>query len=287
MTSNCMMQGTGQLSRTGLLCACYHPDMSIHSAQRRAHAFRPVIRRLAGAVLALSATLAILPITGAKEPSSVSAAATRQAFPQPDLTPFAQAIADGDVPRIRQLAPSVDLQARGDQQVTLLEWAIWNQQPAALQVLLELGADPAQIGMDNETVAHMAAAVDDPQYLSILLAHQAPVDIPATDTRRTPLFKAAQSHRHAQLDLLIQAGADIGHVDATGNSVLHTAGSNADTVLRLLEAGVDARLTNAQGVTFQRYFFMTPARILNADGQRGRQEVIAWLNNHGITVEQR
>ncbi|RXD60057.1 ABC transporter permease, partial [Xanthomonas perforans] len=54
------------------------------------------------------------------------------AFRDPALTDIAQAIAHGDVARIKALAPTVDLAAHGDQNVTLLEWAIWNEQPRAL-----------------------------------------------------------------------------------------------------------------------------------------------------------
>src|SRR3546814_19339784 len=107
------------------------------------------------------------------------------------------------------LAPAPDLSARGEDHVTLLEWAIWNQQPDSLSALLEAGADPAAPGMDQETMAHMAAMVDDPRYLQVLIAHGAPIDLVGARGSRTPIFRTVESRRDAQFDLLVQAGADI------------------------------------------------------------------------------
>nr|WP_043689731.1 ankyrin repeat domain-containing protein [Luteimonas huabeiensis] len=222
--------------------------------------------------------------TGAKEPARVTTTDISQVFP-PEVAELAEAIRRGDEARVRELAPRSDLSARGDQNVTLLEWAIWHQQPGAFRALLDAGADPAQIGMDNETVAHMAAAIEDPQYLAILVERGAPVDEPAVDTGRTPIFKAVQNDRRAQIDLLVDAGADLRRTDRTGNSLLHVAGNHAGTILRLLEAGVDPRHENAQGATFQAYFYMTPERIMNPQGKAGRREVTEWLARNGIPLE--
>lgn len=208
-----------------------------------------------------------------------------QVFAQAGVADLAAAVADGDVQRIRALAPQSDLGARGDRNVTLLEWAIWNQQPRALAALLDAGADPAQIGMDNETVVHMAAMVEDPKYLGILIEHGAPVDTPATDSGRTPVFNAVRSRRVPQLEQLIAAGADLKRIDATGNSLLHLTGNDGEVAVRLLELGVDPTVRNAQQVTFQHYFFMTPDKILNQQSKDGRQRVRDWLAGRGIPVE--
>lgn len=123
-------------------------------------------------LLACSATA----LAGATERPRVADATRGIAFADPATRPLADAVAAGKVARIRELAPHSNLAARGDQDVTLLEWAIWNRRPRALAALLEAGADPSLPGMDGETVVHMAAMIEDPTYLEILLAHGAPVD---------------------------------------------------------------------------------------------------------------
>ena len=167
-------------------------------------------------------------------------------FHDPAITPLAKAVAEGDIARIRALAPSTNLSAHGDDNVTLLEWAIWNQKPASLSALLEAGADPAMLGMDNETVAHMAAMVNDPKYLQVLITHKAPVDLVGDRGSRTPIFRTVESRRDAQFDLLVDAGADIRRTDSMGNSLLHVAAqvNDADRVLQLLQLGVDPGVTN-------------------------------------------
>src|SRR3546814_11718820 len=82
-------------------------------------------------------------------------------FHDPAVVPLAEAIARGDTARIAALAPATDLSARGEDHVTLLEWAIWNQQPDSLSALLAAGDDPAAPGLDPENVAPMAAKVDE------------------------------------------------------------------------------------------------------------------------------
>ena len=224
----------------------------------------------------------------AKEHTRVSATATKnfQVFSDPAVAPLADAVAKGDVARIRALAPTTDLSARGDKNVTLLEWAIFNQQPKALQALLDAGADPTLIGMDNETVVHMAAMVDPPEYLQILINNKVPVDIARPTNGWTPIFVAAKYRQSTQLDLLIKAGADVTHTDKLGNTALFSVGNDADNALKLLHAGTDPRTKNNAGRTFQSSYFMTDEQLLNAEGKAGREKVRAWLTSHNVPIEQ-
>jgi len=159
---------------------------------------------------------------------------------------------------------------------------------ARLAALLDAGANPTEFGIDQETVVHMAAMVNDPKYLKVLIDKNAPIDVVSPRGGRTPIFRAVESKRIEQFNLLVQAGADLKRVDSMNNSLLHVAAqtSGGDLVLKLLELGVDPRLRNAQQATFQPYFFTTPDKLLNADGKRARAAVKAWLADHGIPVEE-
>lgn len=207
-------------------------------------------------------------------------------FRDPSIQPLADAVAAGDTGRIRELAPSADLSMQGEDGTTLLEWAIWNQQPAALAALLESGADSAQPGTDGETVAHMAAMVDDARYLQVLIDHGAAVDTVGPRAGWTPVFRAVQNRRDAQVDLLVAAGVDLQRQDSTGNGLLHVAANvnDAGCVLRLLKAGVDPGMLNARGETFQEALFAGSDARLNAQGRAARQEVREWLSAHGIAI---
>jgi ankyrin repeat protein len=246
----------------------------------------PALAALATSLLMVSC--AADPV-GAKEQTSMSAAIKDPTLPfhDPAIAPLAEAVAEGNLARIRALAPSTNLAARGDDDVTLLEWAIWNKEPASLSALLEAGADPAAPGMDSETVAHMAAMADDPQYLQLLIAHDAPVDLVSARGGRTPIFRAVQSRRNAQFDLLVKAGADIRRADSMGNSLLHVAAqvNDADRVLQLLQLGVDPKAANSRGDTFQAALFSGSDARLNAAGRQSRQQVRDWLATHGIATQ--
>jgi ankyrin repeat protein len=209
------------------------------------------MRKQFPALIALATSMSI-PVScaappGAKEQSAMSATLQDHsvAFRDPQLADIAAAVARGDAARIAALAPGVDLSAHGDQNITLLEYAIWHEQPRALGALLDAGANPAELGMDQETVVHMAAMAKDPHYLKLLLQHGAPVDPVSARGHWTPLFRALQSRRDEQIQLLLQASADPHRVDASGNSLLHLAAQSSagnPWVLKLLQAGVDPGL---------------------------------------------
>src|SRR3546814_19039044 len=100
---------------------------------------------------------------GAREQASMSAANKDSALPfhDPAVVLLAEAVARGDTARIAALAPATDLSARGDDTVTLLDCAIWNQQPDPLSALPASGGDPSAPGMDPATVAPMAGGAAD------------------------------------------------------------------------------------------------------------------------------
>lgn len=254
---------------------------------------KPAVHRHASALAALATSIAMVSCaaqpTGAKEQTSMSAALQERSIPfdDPAVVPLAEAVATGDIAGIRRLAPTTDLSAHGKDDVTLLEWAVWNERPESLAALLEAGADAAEPGMDRETVAHMAAMARDPKYLRVLIEHGAPVDVVSARGGRTPIFRAVQDRRDAQFDLLVQAGADLHRTDSMGNTLAHVAAgvNDAARVLQLLEAGVDPKATNARGQTFQAALFSGSDARLNAEGRAARQKVRDWLTARGIAQE--
>lgn len=211
----------------------------------------------------------------------------RIVFADPRVVELAEAVADSDATRVRTLAAGVDLSTRGDKNVTLLQWAVLNQSLAGMNALLDAGADPTQAGMDNDTVVHMAAMANDAAYLSELLARGVNPNVRNAETGAGPLRAALMGERDEQFRALLAAGADPDLADRMGNTPLHVAGqiNEPQRALDLLNAGADPMARNAQGVTFQRYLFMTRAALLNVETRRSREAVEAWLTTHHIPLE--
>lgn len=230
------------------------------------------------AAMALGLVACLPPADAETPPMSLSSTAAPSPFPS-TLQPLAQAVAAGDTGDIALLGSGVPAHARGQDNVTLLEWAIWNRRADSLAALLLAGIDPAAPGMDGESVAHLAASVDDPRYLQVLIEHGAPIDLIGGQAARTPLFRAVQSRRDAQFDLLLAAGADINRTDAMGNTLLHVAAEVGDAgrVLQLLQAGAQHDRANVRGVRFQSVLFAGDASRLSAKGRAEREAVAQWL----------
>jgi ankyrin repeat protein len=188
------------------------------------------------------------------------------------------------------LTDGTDINEIGKGSITPLMWAVSRRSIAVINFLLELGADTSVPvgGGSGFTVLHWAVVMDDAE--TILQALLVPgVNPDMLDGRRfeTPLVTSIMYRKPASLRLLLNAGANPNHVDRMGNTPLHVAAGtgNSAMVLTLLDAGTNPLAVNQQGVTFQRFLFMTPERSLNESGRAGRRAVVDWLTARGYAVE--
>lgn len=209
-----------------------------------------------------------------------------EVFPDSRVVELAEAIADNDAKRVHVLAKSTDLRTHGDKNVTLLEWAIVNQSKRAFEALLEEGADPTLPGIDNSTAAHMAAMVNDPYYLRVLLERG--LDPNLQDQRiREPLLSASlMGGREEQFDALLAAGANPNVSDSMGDTPLHVAAqvNQYRQALVLLKSGANPLSVNAQGSTFQNYLFMGDARLLLPEARTEQSLIEDWLKEQDVPV---
>jgi ankyrin repeat protein/thiol-disulfide isomerase/thioredoxin len=132
-----------------------------------------------------------------------------------------------------------------------LHWAADTGRSDALELLLELGANPnVKQGKYGGAPLQYAAAKGDVDAVRVLLARMAAVD--AVDSaERTPLMWAAQNRRENVVKVLVEAGADVNAAMKGGWTPLHYAVQDGDakTAQRLLDAGADFTLPNVQGKT--------------------------------------
>jgi uncharacterized protein len=122
--------------------------------------------------------------------------------------------------------------------------------------LIEQGADVNAKDGTQQTALHYAAGegTADPATIELLLDEGARVD--ALDAQgNTPLIRAARRGYPELVRPLVEAGADVDHVNRLGwtallESVIFGDGSEpyAQTVRVLVEAGADARLPDVHGV---------------------------------------
>lgn len=202
---------------------------------------------------------------------------------------LARAVSAGDRKAIRELvADGSPLDARGTDDITVLQWAIRENQHGALLTLLELGADVEQAGHGGTTALHTAAVVSNPRHLRTLLEHGADPDLPHAVTRETPLMAAAGSRTDEHFRLLLKHGADVHLADRNGDTALHVAAmvNAGGQVLTLLEMGADPVAQDRVGATFQDYFWTTDARLMHDRALRERRAVAQWLTAQGIPLHE-
>lgn len=201
---------------------------------------------------------------------------------------LAEALMDNDDAAMRALIESgADINAKGLNDMTLLQWQVSRGDYGRVRRLLALGADPDIVGWGKETATHLAAFRDSPAMLELLLDGGADPNAAGRRVGRTPIFNALAAKNRRNVELLIERGADVFRRDTSGSTLLHyTARTNYfEYVLRFLELGVDPRELDDRGVTFQPAFFRTDPKIMNANALAIRRKVAEILVLRGIEVE--
>jgi hypothetical protein len=109
-----------------------------------------------------SGLIAVLSFIRSCATQGVDALDAKRVFSDPRTAELAAAAASGDAGRVKALVRvGANVHARGDKNVTLLQWAMLNKSTTGMEALLAAGADPSEPGVDNDTVVHLAAMVND------------------------------------------------------------------------------------------------------------------------------
>ncbi|CAM2186223.1 conserved hypothetical protein [Burkholderia latens] len=175
---------------------------------------------------------------------------------------LAQAIHDGDLARVQQLAPKTDLNAPGAKNTTLLSYAVQEIVPVKndaanpryqiIATLLKNGADPkAPVGASGGTVVYAALHADTPNLLRVLLdGGLDPNWRPSGDTPM--IFEVAENKLLPQLKLLVEHKANVNLRDSLGATAIFDATSlqQWDAVDYLLAHGADPKVANQLGVSY-------------------------------------
>ena len=229
------------------------------------------------------------------------AASPDQYFPDHRVAALAAAAASGDAATVQRLtAEGVDANARGEQGVTPLLWAVAQGSVEGADALAKAGANPAQADERSRTPLYLAIELKDSSMLATLLQDGGSADFQSADTGRSLLQEAVLSRRADQVETLLQAGADINLPDRFGTTALINAAAISDypIILQLLKAGADARAIDKGGKTLQQYLLFDQKRgeqqYLLFDQKRGGRtpeaqaqmaKIFDWLTSHGVPAE--
>lgn len=137
--------------------------------------------------------------------------------------------------------------------MTPLWFAIYQNQPEMVRLLLKYKADPNDAQTDRQPV--IFKTLDKPEMLTALLEGGANVEArdETSEPARTPLLKASQFIGGTNVvGILLKHGANPNAADADGNKPLHLAAGNLafeETFTLLLEHQADPNVRNKAGMT--------------------------------------
>lgn len=206
-----------------------------------------------------------------------------------NLIELAKAAANGNVQRIDQLVASgVNVNKTGNDGMTPLLWALLAKNKTGMKRLLEHGASPNTPLKSGDSIINFAAAIDDPDYLRMVLAHGGNPDYvnPQDNVNPTSLFIAISRMNEVNVQALIHAGADLNYKRAAGSETPMMAAAALNQwkiVYALLTAGTDYALKNRWGNTVT-YYIENNNIVADTAQFQWRQEVIKFLENKGVTV---
>ena len=153
------------------------------------------------------------------------------------------AVENGDKTLFEQLATQVDVNARDDSKIkgTALVSAVQNGNIHLIPDLIRLGADLNAIDVNGDTALNHAAQFNQPAAMKLLL--EAGADTGIQDKwKQTPLISAAgDKHNRAAVRLLLQYGADTEIATPHGGTPLNYAAGWGDLpiIQALLEKGAN------------------------------------------------
>jgi ankyrin repeat protein len=207
----------------------------------------------------------------------------------------------------RLVAAGANVNAKGKDNMTPLMWAFPDNKLERFKRLLELGADPNVIFQSDlntrgnlgrgESITHMACETRFPGYFEAVFAHGGDPNLIKNGIikLRTPLFSVISGggpNKKAQIQILIDKGADLNHLDNAGTTPVGMAvgwGGQYDIALMLLEAGANYKIykprTNARLVHYvlnqeSRKTAWTPTQKIDYE------KLVKWLEDHGESIDQ-
>lgn len=156
----------------------------------------------------------------------------------------------------RAVAAGADPNAEGPQtmgeaaRLRPLHYAIARKDRTALEILLELGADPDETAQFNGNAYEFAMILDARELLSVLL-EKVPNSPASAEARRRAFFAAFIYQRQRCAELLLQHGVSVDALDGIGRTALFGAlnGTDPGQAIWLLDRGASPDVEAKSGLT--------------------------------------
>ncbi len=197
---------------------------------------------------------------------------------------LAEAAAAGRLPQIKQaLAAGAKVNAPGQEGMTVLIWAMANENRRGVLALLKAGADANAQTENGDSAMAYAAMNDDAAYLEALLKQGGNPNLVDPHTSETVIFESIRRQRQKHILLLIAAHADLNFQDRNGTTppMAAAAAGQFRVVHAMLEAGANAALKDNGGHTVA-YHAARSEVGPDSDEFSWRKKVLAWLQAKGI-----
>lgn len=166
------------------------------------------------------------------------------------------------VESMQQAGQTLDFNQQDKQGLSLLHYAIKQQNLALLEYLLKAGANPELADQAQRTALFYALEQNDLAPVKMLVEHQASLNA-KDQAQRTPLlyaieyyvqeandtFKQHLAERITLIDYLLDQGAELQAADENGNTALHLGMPIYELGQHLIERGADIHALNKEGET--------------------------------------
>jgi len=173
-------------------------------------------------------------------------------FDDANILRLCKAIQRDKLVEAKKLLDQVDVNAKGQGNMTLLAWALRHENLEVFEALLQKGADPnvkflSDFGYPFEkdgSVVHVATRAPF-EFFSLVMKHGGDPNLPGMKYLDSPLLTVIKLGGHRKLDrvqLLLDSGADVEYEGTLKESALRQAiswGGQYDVALKLLRGGAD------------------------------------------------
>ena len=215
-------------------------------------------------------------------------------YTSPQQLKMAHAIEDGDKKTIATMIQTHAVspndfglvhkaQASDEQPISFLTYAVMVRNKAAVEALLDSGANVNFRTPDGWSAMAEAARSPDESILPLLLTKGG--DVNARGTTESPItFVAYMSGHLKNMNLLLDRGADINAEDSTQQTLLMTMADLNDYshMLELLKRGADPTIADNEQRVSVAWTVQESAGNLTPEAELKRQQVIKVLEAKGI-----
>ncbi|MDB6168065.1 MAG: Ankyrin [Verrucomicrobia bacterium] len=198
-------------------------------------------------------------------------------FKNPVEARFVEAVVSGDTKTLSKLIQEgVNVNATGREGMRPLFWAIGQGNVKGFEFLLLNGADPNIVAPSSSgdgisvSVMGLSAIAANPAYLRLALRHGGDPNASAGYGNRTIIFESIMNNRLPNVQLLIEAGANLNHQDISGSPPIQDAATigNFDMVYVLLNSGANPKLKDRWGYDLAADIEKYGARVTKGDREQ-------------------